>query len=93
MNSASGTDSTMQITVTATAMPRVRRVTARNTASVSTRTRLSVVTVRVTAPVKLSVLQNAETRRTASDPRYAMVSQASGGTSSSASRARRAITP
>ena len=59
----------MQITVTASATPMVRSVTVRNTASVSTRTMLSLVKVCTTAPVKASVLQNAETSSTASEPR------------------------
>ena len=69
MYNASGTASTMQITVTSSATDTVRTVTVRNTASVNTRTTLSVVNVCTTAPVKLLVLQNAETSSTASDPR------------------------
>ena len=44
-----------------------------------------------TAPVKAFVLQNAETSSTASDPRYAITSQASGGTSRKASPCARRI--
>ena len=69
MYNASGTASTMQITVTSSATPTVRSVVTRNTASVNTRTMLWVVNLCTTAPVKLLVLQNAETRSTASDPR------------------------
>ena len=45
---------------------------------------LSAVTVCTTAPVNEFVVQNAETSSTASEPRYATASQASGGTSRNA---------
>ena len=57
--------------VTAEATATVRIVAVRNTESVSTRTMLSVVKVRTTAPVNASVVQNAETNSTASEPRCA----------------------
>ena len=69
MYNASGTASTMQMTVTTAPRAIVRRVAVRNTVSVSTRTMLSLVNVRTTAPVKALVVQNAETSSTASEPR------------------------
>jgi len=69
MYNASGTASTMQIAVTRRATPSVRSVVTRNTVSVNACTMLWVVNLCTTAPVKLLVLQNAETRSTASDPR------------------------
>ena len=59
----------MQITVTSSATPIVRRVVTRNTESVNACTMLWVVNLCTTSPVKLLVLQNAETNSTASDPR------------------------
>ena len=76
--------------VTTDATATVRTVAVRNTASVRTRTMLSPVKVRTTAPVNASVVQNAETSSTASEPRYATTSQAIGGTSSKARLMRRA---
>ena len=50
-------------------LPTVRTVVTRNTVSENASTMLWVVNLCTTAPVKLLVLQNAETRSTASDPR------------------------
>ena len=69
MYSARGTASTAQITVTVRAMPTVRSVAVRNTVSVRTRTMFSPVKVRTTEPVNVSVPQNADSSRTASEPR------------------------
>ena len=55
--------------MTTSATPTVRRVTARNTSSVATWVKLSVVKTRITAPVNEFVVQNDETRSTASEPR------------------------
>jgi hypothetical protein len=89
MYSANGTASTAQITVTAEAIATVRTVAIRNTSSVRTLTTLSAVTVRTTAPVNVFVVQNAEINSTASEPRYAITSQAIGGRSSNVNPARR----
>src|ERR1700754_2637093 len=79
----------MHNTVTTNATEMVRTVAVRNTASVSTRTMLSLVKVCTTAPVNALVVQNAETSSTASEPRYATTSQASGGMSNNARLMRR----
>src|ERR1700730_8048317 len=90
MQNAIGTARTTHKTVTTNATETVRTVAVRYTASVSTRTMLSLVKVRTTAPVNSLVVQNAETSSTASEPRYPPTSQAIGGTSRSARLSRRA---
>src|SRR6202048_5570757 len=79
----------MHNTVTTNATEMVRAVAVRKTLSVTTRTMFSLVKVRTTAPVKALVVQNAETSSTASEPRYATTSQASGGVSNNARLMRR----
>lgn len=86
MKKAIGRATTASITVTDTAMPSVRTATVRYCGSVSSDRKLSSVQCCSTAEVNALVVQNADSSRTASEPRYASTSQVIGAASSAASR-------
>src|SRR5512143_2474486 len=83
-----GKESTAQVRVTATAMPTVRKRTVRYSGLVTSSVKLLAVNVRWTSPVNSSRCHSELTSRTASEPRYATTSQATGPASNSPRRTR-----